>query len=105
MKVQSVDTKKILFVAKLGDRVLAIHSGDSANLPANSARVWCVPVDLRKKEIGPVWELDKHLKFNPWEEILSEEERLVIGKTVNRVFSDADITSKIVEPLEEKFRV
>lgn len=88
-------------IAKLGDRILIVNKDDVPYIGKERAfEVKCVQIDLRHKTIDPIIELEKHLKFNPWEEI-SEEERGIILQNLNTKFSDRDILEKIMEPLAE----
>ena len=60
--------------------------------------------ELEKKEYAVILplaraiELEKHLKFNPWEEI-SENEREEVLKELGTKFSDQEILEKVIEPL------
>jgi hypothetical protein len=89
-------------IAKLGDNVLIINKDDLLYIGKERAfEVKCIKVDLNHKTIDSIIELEKHLKFNPWEEIVTEEERIVILQNLNTKFSDNDILAKIIEPLAE----
>lgn len=86
-------------VAKLGDQVLIVNKDDLPYIGKEKAfEVRCIRVDLRHRTIDPIIELEKHLKFNPWEEI-SQDERGIILQNINTRFSDQDILEKIMEPL------
>ena len=62
-------------IAKLGDLILIINKDDLPYVGKDNAlEIKCVKVDLKHGLIDSVMELEKHLKFNPWEE-LSETER------------------------------
>ena len=62
-------------VAKLGDQVLIINKDDLPHIGKERAiEVWCIKIDFRHKTIDSIIELEKHLKFNPWEEV-DEDER------------------------------
>lgn len=88
-------------VAKLGDQILIINKDDLPYIGKERAlEVECVKVDLKRGVIDPIIELEKHLKFNPWEEI-NDEERNIILQILNTKFSDKDILEKIIEPLAE----
>lgn len=88
-------------IAKLGNQVLIINKEDLPYIGKERAmEVKCVLVDLEKGEANKVLELEKHLKFNPWEE-MSEDERSEIFQALNARFSDMDILKKIIEPLIE----
>jgi len=62
--------------------------------------VKCIKVDLKNKAIDPIIELEKHLKFNPWEEI-DEGGRDTVLQELGTKFSDQEILEKIIEPLVE----
>lgn len=88
-------------IAKLGNQVLIINEDDLPYVGKERAiEVKCVMVDLEKGEADEILELEKHLKFNPWEEI-TENERDEIFQALNVKFSDSDILKKIMEPLVE----
>jgi|SRR3989344_2394655 len=93
---------EIYLIAKLDDEVLIINKNDIPYIGKERALdVKCVKVDLKHGEIDPIIELEKHLKFNPWEEITSEDERNIILNILNTKFSNADILEKIIKPLAE----
>jgi len=86
-------------VAKLGYQVLIINKDDLAFIGKERAlEVKCIKVDIKHKVIDPIIELEKHLKFNPWEE-LNDEERNAILQELGSKFSDEEILEKIMEPL------
>jgi hypothetical protein len=88
-------------VAKLGDRILVVNKDDLPYVGKERAiDVKCINVDLKHKEIDPITELEKHLKFNPWEEI-DEDRRDATLKLIASSFSDQEILEKIIEPLVE----
>jgi len=92
---------KIYPIAKLGDQVLIVNSDDLPYIGKERAmEVKCILVDLTKRIIDDLFELEKHLKFNPWEEITAEE-RIIILQNLNTRFSDEDISTKIIKPLAE----
>mgnify|MGYP001568708337 CR=1 FL=1 len=86
-------------VAKLGYQVLIINKDDLPFIGKERAlEVKCIKVDLRHKVIDPIIELEKHLKFNPWEEITNEERNTILQELGSK-FSDEEILEKIMEPL------
>ncbi len=86
-------------IAKLGDLILIINKDDLPYVGKDNAlEIKCVKVDLKHGLIDSVMELEKHLKFNPWEE-LSETERDHALHELGDKFSDKDILEKIIEPL------
>lgn len=88
-------------VAKLGYQILIINKDDLPFVGKEKAlEVKCIKVDLKHGVIEPIIELEKHLKFNPWEEV-SEDERDTILQNLSVKFSDQEILEKIMEPLAE----
>lgn len=88
-------------IAKLGNQVLIVNKEDLPFIGRERAlEVKCIKVDLKHMVIDPIIELEKHLKFNPWEEI-SENERETVLKELGAKFSDQEILGKIMEPLTE----
>src|SRR3989344_9662446 len=86
-------------VAKLGYQILIINKDDLPFIGKERAlEVKCIKVDLKHKVIDPLIELEKHLKFNPWEE-LSDNERNSALQELGDKFSDQEILEKIMEPL------
>ena len=86
-------------IAKLGNRVLIINKDDLSFVGKERAlEVKCITVDLKHGVVDPIIELEKHLKFNPWEEI-SENEREEVLKELGTKFSDQEILEKVIEPL------
>lgn len=90
---------EICIIAKLGNNILIVNKADIKHIGKEGAmEVMSVSVDLENRRIGPVVELEKHLKFNPWEE-MSQEEQEVALKILNAKFSDNEIIEKIIMPL------
>ncbi len=88
-------------VAKLGDEVLVVNKEDLLYIgKERAADVKCVNVDLKHKAVSSITELEKHLKFNPWEET-NEEQRTAILQSLASTFSDQELLEKIIEPLAE----
>jgi len=86
-------------IAKLGDQILIVNNDDLSYIGKERAmEVKCIKLDLKKGVIDPIIELEKHLKFNPWEEV-GEDERDAILQNISVKFSDQDILEKIIEPL------
>ena len=89
-------------LAKMGGEVLLINKENIPHIGKEKAfEVLCVLVNLENAKIYDMTELEKHLKFNPWEEIMDDSARAVIKKLIETKFSDADILEKIVRPLEK----
>ncbi len=86
-------------VARLGSQILIINSDDLPYIgKERSLEVKCVEVDMRRMAIDEVIELERLLKFNPWEEMGEDERDVVLRELADR-FSDEDILKRIVEPL------
>lgn len=93
---------EIYIIAKLGDEILIINKNDMPYIGKERAlEVMSINIDLRNKKIEQVLELEKHLKFNPWEETVDENERNMFLQILNTKFSDNDILTKIITPLAE----
>jgi len=89
--------------ARLDDEILIVNKGDLPYIGKERAlEVMCITVDLEKKKIGQILELEKHLKFNAWEEVMEDEEREILARQLNTKFADQEIQEKIIAPLEEK---
>lgn len=88
-------------IAKLGSQILIVNKDDLPFIGKERAlEVKCIKVNLKHRVVDPIIELEKHLKFNPWEEI-SENEKEVVLKELGAKFSDQEILEKIMEPLTE----
>ena len=88
-------------VAKLGDQVLIINKADIPYIgKARALDVKCIKVDLKYKSIDPIIELEKHLKFNPWEETTGDEAEVIL-KNIQDSFSPEIVGEKIVSLLTE----
>ena len=88
-------------IAKLGNQILIVNKDDVSYIGKERAlEVFCVQVDFRHTTLYPVVELEKHLKFNPWEEIADTERDAYLEK-LNATFSEQDIAEKIIKPLAE----
>lgn len=86
-------------VAKLGNEVLVMNKDDIPYIGRERALdVMCINVNLKYKKIHPITELEKHLKFNPWEET-DEEQRNAILQSLATAFSNQEIEQKIIDPL------
>ena len=93
---------EIYLIAKLGNAILIVNKADLAYIDKERAfEVKCIVVDLAERTIDPPEGLEKHLKFNPWEEITNPDERMVLLQVLNNKFSDAEILQKILQPLAE----
>lgn len=92
---------ELLPIAKLGEQVLIINRDDLPYVGQNRAmEVMCVQVDFRHKTIAPPLELEKHLKFNPWEEVSKSDRDVIIGRLKDN-FSSSDLEEKVVKRLAE----
>ena len=86
-------------IATLGDQALIVNKDDVPFIGKDRAlEVMCIQVDFRHTKIYPPIELEKHLKFNPWNEMdgTTRDEAL---KKLHTTFSPEDITENIEEPL------
>ncbi|HLD17456.1 MAG TPA: hypothetical protein VJB99_00065 [Patescibacteria group bacterium] len=79
-------------IAKLGGQVLVIDKSDLPHVGKGeeAKEVKCVRVDFDKRTVDSPWDLEKHLRFNPWEEIRDEEERRVVMQRIETLFSELD---------------
>jgi len=84
-------------IAKLGNEYLVINKDDLNN---HSGDVKCVDVNLDYKKIYPPLEIQKHLKFNPWEELNESESNEALSKILD-TFSSESIFERIAKPLEK----
>ena len=92
-------------IAKLGnlEEILFINKTDIPFIGKERAmEVMCVRVDFGHKSIDETIELEKHLKFNPWEEIMTDDERKLVESKLNETFTDTEQNEKISRPLIEK---
>lgn len=64
--------------------------------------VQCIQVDLKRRTIDPLWSLEQHLKFNPWQEIVNPEERAKIVVDLRSLFSESEVREGIEDPLSQK---
>ncbi|MCE2414640.1 hypothetical protein J4G07_11590 [Candidatus Poribacteria bacterium] len=87
-------------IAKLPNWILIVNKNDVPFIGKERAlEVMCIQVSLRRKMIFPIAKLEKHLKFNPWEEIIDDEEKSVVLQEVESMFSSEDVSEKIIGPL------
>jgi len=97
-----MDKNEIVVIAKLGERILIINKEDIPYIGGpKGLSVFCVTVDLEKREVFPPEKLEIHLKFNPWEET-TEQDKVVLSNLLYSKISDKDIFEKIILPLAEK---
>ncbi len=88
-------------IAKLVDyQVLIVNKSDLPFIgKERRLEVMCIRVDLRAGWIDSIDVLAKHFQANPWEDIIDEEERDAVLREIKSIFSDKDISEKIVVPL------
>ncbi len=99
MENHTHDMSDVYPVAKLGKEVLLVNKGDVSLIGTEDAlNVLSVDVDLQFKRIEEPIELEKHLKFNPWEDV-TDEERDSIIEAIRVTFTSEEINEKIIEPL------
>ena len=89
-------------IAKLHGRILIVNKNDLPFFRTERAlEVMCIQVYLESpprllfpRRICPIIELEKHLKMNPWEDIIDEEERDAVWREIKSICSDKDISEK-----------
>ncbi|MCB9800777.1 MAG: hypothetical protein H6773_01225 [Pseudomonadales bacterium] len=76
-------------IAKLADLLLVINKSDVTKLgnPRKQATVKAIKIDTTKRVINEPHPLELHLKFNPWEEIVDQNERNAYMSMLLRLFS------------------
>ena len=86
-------------IATLGSQILIVNEGDISFIGGERAlEVMCIQVDFRHAKIYPIIALEKHFKFNPWEELSDTGRREALQK-LHTTFSDEDIAKNITGPL------
>jgi hypothetical protein len=89
----------VAIVAKLYDKIMLTRREDVELLGTNkSLDVECVVVDLKRRSIEPPWPYEQHMKFNPWEDVTEEEEKMLLEVLYTK-FRDQEIYQKILIPL------
>ena len=93
----------IVLIARLGnfDEVIFVNKNDIQFIGKQRAmEVMCIRVDMNNKTIDAPTELEKHFKFNPWEEIARDEEKKEVMDKIISAFGDKVLSEKILTPLE-----
>jgi len=85
-------------IAKLGDNYLLILKSELSKV-GKGLGVLAIKIEMMGLEIFKPEDLERHLKFNPWEEILSENEREIILNRIENILSEDLIQKKILNPL------
>ena len=85
-------------IAKLGDDCLLILKSQLAEV-GKGLGVLAVRIGMEDLHIYRPEDLERHLKFNPWEEIFSENEREVILNKIENVLTEDLIQKRILNPL------
>ncbi|MEK7629565.1 MAG: hypothetical protein AAB394_03510 [Patescibacteria group bacterium] len=89
-------------IAELGNEFLLIHNDDRNYLVTDrSLEIKCVLVNLDRLTIDDPFEIELHLKFNPWEEIMDENKQVYILNFIQSKFSNLMITERIIATLEK----
>ncbi|MBI3632182.1 MAG: hypothetical protein HY225_01925 [Candidatus Vogelbacteria bacterium] len=89
-------------IAKIGlfEEILCINKSDLPFIGKERAmEVKTVRLDLSHKTIDEPIELEIHLKFNPWEEITTEEDRTTVSSKIESAFTKDEIENKVVGAL------
>ncbi|MBU1167632.1 hypothetical protein KKC60_04465 [Patescibacteria group bacterium] len=95
--------KNITPIKQLGNSVLVVHSKSIPYIGKKHAlEVKCIKIDFDLSSVDSLIELEKHLKFNPWEDV-SDDESSSILRRMQESFSEKDISEKIAKPLSESY--
>lgn len=87
-------------IAKLYRAILIVNKEDVPFIGKERAHeVMRIKVDFRREDIHSIAKLSEYLKFNPWEEIIDDEERSALLQEMQSMFSSEEISEKIVKPL------
>lgn len=93
------ENEGVVIIAKLYDKIMLIKKADLELLGTErSVDVECVVVDLKRRSIDPPWPYEQHMKFNPWEDVNEEEERM-LSEVLYTKFPNEEISQKILFPL------
>jgi len=95
--------KNLYPLFRLHDSILFIHKGDLPHIGRGDRAldVKSIEVSLKTRYIDDIRGLEVRLKFDPWEEIVDKEYREIILRHLNTLFSNEDIQTRIVDPLEQ----
>lgn len=85
-------------IAKIGYSYLLILKSE-LNRVGKQLGVMSVKIDLSGSEITPPIDLEKHLRFNPWEEITDSKEREKVIVNIQKQFDITTIEEKIINSL------
>ncbi len=92
-------------IAKLGNSYLLINKSELHKV-GKGFGITSIKVDISSLEIHKAVDLERHLKFNPWEDITDAKERNKILSFVPQQFDSKTIMEKIINPLRgEKEKV
>lgn len=94
--------KEIYPIAKLADLVLVISKKDAETIKETKKleNIQSVKVDPTNKEVYDPIPLENHLKFNPWEEIVDDQERTQYLIALSNTFPERVLDS-IVDSLQK----
>jgi agmatine deiminase len=90
--------KDIYPIAKLGNSYLLINKYELHKV-GKGLGVLSIKIDISNLEINKAIDLERHLKFNPWEEIVDAKERERILSQIQQQFENETIIDKIISPL------
>lgn len=93
-----MDLEKLYPICKLGNSFLIILK-EKLPIVGKQLGVMSVQIDLSNSEITPPIDLEKHLKFNPWEEITDLKEREEVIRLIQNRFDRITINEQIINPL------
>ena len=90
--------KEIYPIAKIGNSFLLINKSELRKV-GKGLGVLSIKADISSLEIHKAIDLERHLKFNPWEEITDAKERERILSQIQKQFDNIIIKEKIINPL------
>jgi len=85
-------------ISKIGNKYLLILKTELPKV-GKQLGVLSVKIDLSRSEITTPIDLEKHLKFNPWEEITDSKEREEVIVNIQKQFDITTIEEQIINPL------
>lgn len=90
----------IRVVGQNGTKLLVVHKDDVSEIGTRLG-IQSVLVDIEDKRISDkVFEVDAVIKQGGWE-VVPEENNSALISTINRIFSDEDISAKLLKPLSK----
>jgi len=93
-----MEGEKYIPIAQLENSVLVVKADDVPMIGkgVESLDVEAVVVDLDKGEVSGLELLERHLKFNPWEEV-SHDQYAQLIQAIHRVISDEKLAATFSE--------